>query len=75
MSRSGALSSANGFSIWAIGLSATYLVLAITTHFVLLGIAPALFAYRATMRREKLFPAAIAAAAVAIIVGFTFWGR
>jgi hypothetical protein len=58
--------SPNGFSWMAIGFSAVYLVLAISTNFVFLGIVPVVSAVRAFHRRETLAPLAAVAAAVAI---------
>lgn len=56
----------NHFSWMAIGFAAAYLALALATGFVLLGIVPAVSAGRAWQRREKLAPAAVVAAVLAV---------
>jgi hypothetical protein len=58
--------SPNSFSWMAIGFSAAYLVLALSTSFVFLGIVPVVSAVRAFHRREPLAPLAAVAAALAI---------
>ncbi len=55
----------------AILVVALYLVLATTTGIVLIGIFPAVLAFRALQRREPLAVVAVASAAVAIIFSFT----
>jgi uncharacterized protein DUF2510 len=58
----------NTLSLTAIGVVALYVLLALTTRFVLLGIFPVLMSIRATRRREPLAPVAIAAAVIAVVV-------
>ena len=64
----------NSFSFTAIGFAAAYLVLAITTNFVLLGIVPVLSSVRAFQRGEKLAPLAAVAAAVTVATAVYFIG-
>ncbi|MBV9920297.1 MAG: hypothetical protein JOY78_05485 [Pseudonocardia sp.] len=61
----------NSTTFTAILVVALYLVLAKTTGIVLIGIFPAMLAFRAFQRREPLALVAVAAAAVAIIFSFT----
>lgn len=65
----------NTFSKTAIIVSAIYLALALTIHFVLLGIFPFVSAFRAVQRREKLAPIAVVCAVVAVIVGIVGWSH
>ena len=58
----------NSFSITALVVSAIYIGLAVTTHFVLLGIVPLFSAVRALRRREPLAPVALVAAILVIVV-------
>jgi Protein of unknown function (DUF2510) len=60
----------NRHSLTAIGVVALYVLLAVTTHFVLLGIFPVLLSVRAIKAKETLAPAAVAAAVVAVLVAF-----
>ena len=57
----------NSTTFTAIFVVALYLVLAATTGIVLIGIFPAMLAFRAFQRREPLATLAVAAAAVAIV--------
>jgi hypothetical protein len=59
---------ANSMSLSAVGVAAVYVLLALVTHFVLLGIVPLLLAVRALRAKERLAPVAIAAAAVVVVV-------
>jgi hypothetical protein len=61
----------NSTTFTAILVVALYLVLAKTTGIVLIGIFPAMLAFRALQRREPLAVVAVASAAVAIIFSFT----
>jgi hypothetical protein len=63
---------ANSFSWTAIGFAAAYVVLALTTGFVLLGIVPVMSSVRAYQRRERLAPAAMVAAAVTVATAVYF---
>jgi Protein of unknown function (DUF2510) len=56
----------NSLSLIAIGVVALYVLLAVSTHVVLLGIFPVLMSVRAIKRREALAPAAVVAALVAV---------
>ena len=64
----------NSFSLTAIGFAALYLVLALTTNFVLLGIVPVVTSVRAFQRGEKLAPLAALAAAVTVATAVYFLG-
>jgi ABC-type sugar transport system permease subunit len=59
-------------AMFVVGL---YLVLAATTGIVLVGIFPAILAFRAFQRREPLAVLAVAAAAVAIVFSMTVLTR
>ncbi len=62
---SGTFARRNQASLTAIVVGGVYLAIALTAHFVLIGIVPALMAFRAFQRRETLAPlAAIVAVAV-----------
>jgi hypothetical protein len=56
----------NSLSLIAIGVVVIYVLLAVSTHVVLLGIFPVLMSVRATRRREALAPVAVVAALVAV---------
>jgi Protein of unknown function (DUF2510) len=58
----------NSLSKIAIGFSAAYLLLALFTGFVLFGIIPVLYTFRAFQRREKLAPLAAVASGLTILV-------
>ncbi len=64
----------NSFSWTAIAFAVAYLVLALTTNFVLLGIVPVLSSVRAFQRGEKLAPVAAVAAAVTVGTAIYFFG-
>lgn len=63
------LGAANRFSFIAIGVSVLYLIIAVATHFVILGILPIGMAIRAMARKEKLAPVALVFAVIALVVG------
>ena len=65
-SRWAALRYNNRFSFTAVVTAAIYLAIAVTIHFVLIGILPVMSAVRAYQRREKLAPLAAVAAALAV---------
>jgi Protein of unknown function (DUF2510) len=69
--RGSRLRGANQASFTAIGVAALYVLVAVTTHFVLIGIVPLIASIRAVRRRERLAPLAIVAAAVALVVGIS----
>jgi hypothetical protein len=56
----------NSFSLIAAAVVAVYVLLALTTHVVLLGIFPVLMSVRAIRAKEPLAPVAIAAAVIAV---------
>ena len=56
----------NSLSLVAVGVVTVYVLLALVTHFVLLGIFPVLLAFRAVRAKEQLAPLAIVAAVIAI---------
>jgi len=60
----------NSLSLTAIGVVVLYVLLAVTTHFVLIGILPVLMSVRAIKAKETLAPAAVGAAIVAVLVAF-----
>lgn len=60
----------NRHSLTAIGVVALYVLLAATTHFVLIGIVPVMLSVRAIRAKETLAPAAVAAAVIAVVVAF-----
>jgi uncharacterized protein DUF2510 len=60
----------NQQSLTAIGIVVLYVLLAMTTHFVLIGILPVLMSIRAIRAKETLAPAAVAAAVIAVLVAF-----
>ncbi len=60
----------NSISLTAIGVVVLYVLLAMTTHFVLIGILPILMSVRAIKAKETLAPAAVGAAIVAVLVAF-----
>lgn len=68
----GRVAGANTYSLTALAFAAVYLVLAATTHVVLIGIVPVLMAVRAFGRKEKLAPLAAVAAAVVVITFILF---
>jgi hypothetical protein len=69
------LTQRNSTTFTAIFVVALYLVLAATTGIVLIGIFPAMLAFRAFQRREPLAALAIGAAAVAIVFSLTVLTR
>jgi hypothetical protein len=69
--RSGTFSQRNRDSFLAIGIGALYMVIAVATHFVLLGIVPLMASVRAMQRREALAPLAVVVAIAVIVVSLT----
>lgn len=69
------LTQRNSTTFTAIFVVGLYLVLAATTGVVLIGIFPAMLAFRAFQRREPLAALAVAAAAVAIVFSLTVLTR
>ena len=73
---SGRQTSPNKFSFTAMAVAAAYILLAVTTHFVILGIIPLAMAIRAMNRKEQLAPIALAVAIMALVIGIAgFAGR
>ena len=66
----GTFAQRNRHSLTAIGVVALYVLLAMTTHFVLIGIVPVMLSIRAIKAKETLAPAAVAAAVIAVVVAF-----
>jgi len=64
------LAQRNKHSLTAIGVVVLYVLLAVTTHFVLIGIVPIVLSVRAIKAKESLAPAAVGAAVVAVLVAF-----
>jgi hypothetical protein len=60
----------NSLSLTAIGVVALYVVIAMSSHVVLLGIFPVMLSVRAISRKEQLAPVAVIAAIVAVVVAF-----
>jgi hypothetical protein len=58
----------NSKSLTAIGVVALYIVIALSTRVVFIGVLPVLMAVRATKRKEQLAPVAIVAAVIAVAV-------
>jgi hypothetical protein len=69
------LTQRNSTTFMAIFVVALYLVLAASTGIVLIGIFPAMLAFRALQRREPLAALAVGAAAVAIVFSLTVLTR
>jgi hypothetical protein len=69
------LTQRNQTTFTAMFVVALYLVLAATTGIVLVGIFPAILAFRAFQRREPLAVLAVGAAAVAIVFSMTVLTR
>jgi hypothetical protein len=62
---------ANQVSLTAIGFAALYVLTAMTTHFVFIGIVPVMASIHAFRRRERLAPLAAVAAAAALVVSIS----
>jgi hypothetical protein len=60
----------NQFAYVAFGFSAFYILLAIMTHFVLIGVVPVLMAVRSLKAQEKLAPYAMGVAILTVVVSF-----
>ena len=67
----GSLMEANPKSMVAIGFSVGYLLLALTSGILLLGVVPALFTVRAFNGKEKLAPLALLATVIAMGVSIS----
>jgi hypothetical protein len=63
--------SANQYAFITFGVVALYVLLAITTGIVFIGIVPILMAVRSFQARESLAPVAIGAAVVSVVIAFT----
>lgn len=64
----------NPASFVAIGVSATYLLIAFYSGYVMLGILPAYLGFKAYAEREQLWPLALMAAGVSIALALTTMG-
>jgi hypothetical protein len=60
----------NRYAFITLGIVAAYLVLAVTTRIVFIGILPLFMSIRAARGRERLAPLAIGAAVLAMVVAF-----
>jgi hypothetical protein len=60
----------NSLSFTVMGVVAVYILLAMSTHIVVLGILPVVLSVRAVRQREALAPVAVIAAIVAVLVAF-----
>ena len=60
----------NRHSLTALAVVVVYVLLAVTTHFVLIGIVPVVMSIRAIRAKEKLAPLAVCGAIVAVLVAF-----
>jgi Protein of unknown function (DUF2510) len=60
----------NSKSLTAIGVVVLYIVIALSTRVVFIGVLPVLMAARATKQKEQLAPVAIVAAVIALAVAF-----
>lgn len=60
----------NSLSLTAMAVVAVYIVIALSTRVVLLGIFPVLLSVRAIRRKEVLAPLAVGAAVIAVGVAF-----
>ncbi|HEX6395062.1 MAG TPA: DUF2510 domain-containing protein [Acidimicrobiales bacterium] len=60
----------NKFSLITGAIVAAYVVIAMTTRIVFIGILPVLMSVRAVRRREPLGPVAVGAAILAVIIAF-----
>jgi len=58
----------NRLTVTAVAIVAAYILIALTTRFVLLGILPLMLSYRAFRRGEVLAPLALVAAVAAVVV-------
>jgi hypothetical protein len=63
----------NQASLTATGVAAVYVVLAVSAHFVFLGIVPVVMCMRAFQRRETLAPLALVAAIAAVGMAVLFF--
>jgi hypothetical protein len=61
----------NRTTFTAIAVVAAYILVAVTTRVVLLGIFPVLLSVRALRRGEKLAPLALVAALVAVLIAIS----
>jgi Protein of unknown function (DUF2510) len=62
-------SNPNGLAFTTFAIVAVYLVLAVTTRIVFIGVLPMLMAIRSQRAREPLAPVALAAAVIALVIG------
>lgn len=60
----------NRYAFYTFGIVALYIVIAIASKIVFIGILPLLMSFRSYRAKEQLAPLAIGAAIVAIVVAF-----
>jgi hypothetical protein len=60
----------NQFAYITFGFAAFYILLAVMTHFVLIGVVPILMAVRSLNAREKLAPYAMGVAILTVVISF-----
>jgi hypothetical protein len=58
----------NHYAYVTLGFAALYIVLAVMTHVVLIGVVPVLMAVRSLRARESLAPIAMGVAVIAVVV-------
>jgi hypothetical protein len=62
--------SANQYAFFTFGIAALYILLAVATHVVLIGVVPVLMAVRSLRAQERLAPVAMGVAILTVIVAF-----
>jgi hypothetical protein len=60
----------NSYSLIAMGVAALYILIAMTSHIVIMGVIPVMLSIRAFKSRERLAPVALIAAIIAVVVAF-----
>jgi uncharacterized protein DUF2510 len=60
----------NSLALIAMGVAALYILIAMTSHVVIMGVIPVMLSIRAFKRREQLAPVALVAAIIAVVVAF-----
>lgn len=61
----------NRLTFTTLAVVAVYVVIAATTHIVMLGILPVLLSFRAMRRREMLAPFALVGALAAVLIAIS----
>jgi len=62
-------------SVYALGIAAVYVLVALTAHLVFFGILPILFSVRAARAKEPLAPVAITATVLTVALGLLAFAR